>query len=405
MGQVIEKIRISKFEIRRPPLTTILKKLSYPIRVAHLITELNVGGAEQMLYKLVTRMNPDRFRSIVLSMTDLGPIGEKIAEKGIPVFPLGMSPGKPSLRGSVKLFRCLKQESVDIVQTWLYHADLLGLMVGRMAEVKRVVWGIRCSNMDLGRYRSLTDLTFRVNAVMSSLVDAIVVNSVEGKEVHSASGYETKRMIVIPNGFDTELFQPNEESRNWLRGELRLNEEAVLIGLVARWDPMKDQKTFLSAASILAETEKSAHFVLVGRGMDDQNRKLLRYIDQPVLKGRVHLLGLRHDAHRIMAGLDIATSSSAFGEGFSNTVGEAMSCGVPCVVTNVGDSPLVVGDTGVIVPCRDPGALAQGWKEIMLLGKAGRRALGEKARQRILDSFELGKVVGRFEEFYAKLAA
>lgn len=382
-----------------------MHKTDHRIRVAHLITELNVGGAEQMLYKLVTRMNPDRFRSIVISMTDLGPIGEKIAEKGIPVFPLGMSPGKPSLRGSVKLFRCLKQESVDIVQTWLYHADLLGLIVGRVAEVKRVVWGIRCSNMDLGRYRSLTDLTFRVNAVMSSLVDAIVVNSVEGKEVHSASGYENRRMIVIPNGFDTELFHPNEESRNWLRGELRLNEEAVLIGLVARWDPMKDQKTFLSAAAILAETEKSAHFVLVGRGMDDQNRKLLRYIDQPVLKGRVHLLGLRHDAHRIMAGLDIATSSSAFGEGFSNTVGEAMSCGVPCVVTNVGDSPLVVGDTGVIVPCRDPGALAQGWKEMMLLGKAGRRALGEKARQRILDSFELGKVVGRFEEFYAKLAA
>ena len=375
------------------------------INIVHLITELNMGGAEQMLCKLVERMDYKRFRCLVVSMTDRGPIGEKIVEKGIPVIDLGMALGRPNLRGIAKLFHFLKHESVDIVQTWLYHADLLGLIVGRMAGVERIIWGIRCSNMHLRNYRPLTALTVRIGGLMSPLADAIVVNSEEGKEVHRRRGYYTERMVLIPNGFDTTIFYPDESARDFLLKELSLSKPVALIGLVARFDPMKDQRTFLKAASMLAEKEESAHFVMVGRGIDYDNKELISLLNNKVLNGRVHLLGLRQDIPRIVAGLDVATSSSAFGEGFSNTIGEAMACGVPCVVTDVGDSERIVGDTGFVVPKRDPEAMASALGQLLKMGRDGRKAMGGKARLRIVENYEIGKVVGRFEEFYKKLIA
>ena len=234
-----------------------------------------MGGAEQMLHKLVTRMDPKVFRSLVVSMTDKGVIGEKILAAGIPVITLDMLLGQPTLGGLGKLYQILKQESVDIIQTWLYHADLLGFIVGRMAGVKRVIWGIRCSDMHLRKYRPLTALTVRLNGALSSLVDAIVVNSKEGKRIHKKRGYHTERMVLIPNGFDTEQFMPDESAKAWLMDLLGLSQDVIFVGLVARFDPMKDQSTFFKAASILAKQDDRAHFILVGRGMVSHNRELI----------------------------------------------------------------------------------------------------------------------------------
>ncbi len=374
-----------------------------PITIVHLITELNMGGAEQMLYKLVTRMDRKKFRTLVVSMTDTGPVGEKIIEQGIPVVSLGMALGRPTLGGISKLFRLLRQQSVDIVQTWLYHADFLGLIVGRIAGIKKIIWGIRCSNMHLRNYRSLTALTVGVSGVLSPLADAIIVNSEEGKKVHKRRGYHTGRMVLIPNGIEIDRFHPDASARDWLLGQLNLSRDVILIGLVARFDPMKDQGTFLRSAAFLAEKERSVHFIMVGKGMVPYNRDLIHLLDNNRLKGRVHLLGLRHDIPRIMAALDIHSSSSAFGEGFSNTIGEAMACGVPCVVTDVGDSARIVGDTGIVVPPKDPEALAGAWLKLLNMGEEKRKAMGDQARSRIVENFEIGMVVQRFEGFYEGL--
>jgi len=237
---------------------------------------------------------------------------------------------------------------------------------------------------------------------MSTLADAIVVNSREGRDIHAKRGYHADRMLIIPNGFDTDRFHPDESARDWLLNLLGLAPEAILIGLVARFDPMKDQPTFLRAARLLAEEEPAAHFVMVGRGMVPHNTTLHPFLGGP-LEGRVHLLGLRNDIPRLTAALDIATSSSAFAEGFSNTIGEAMSCGIPCVVTDVGDSAQIVGDTGVVVSPENPEALVQGWIKLLRMDKRERTQLGNKARQRIMTNYEIGKIVQRFEQFYQKL--
>lgn len=378
--------------------------MSYePITIVHLITELNMGGAEQMLYKLVTRMDHNRFRCIVVSMTDQGPVGERIKAKGIPVFPLGMGFGRPTLKGVSTLFYLLKQESVNIVQSWLYHADLLGLIVGRIAGIKRVVWGIRCSDLHLSKYRPLTALTVRASGILSPLADAIVVNSENGMRVHKKRGYQTERMVFIPNGFDTERFCPDASAKTWLIQSLGIPPDAILIGQIARFDPMKDHKTFLKAASLLARQHPEVHFVLVGRGLVPENADLAFLINHH-LEGRIHLLGLRDDIPRITAALDIVSSSSAFGEGFSNTIGEAMSCGVPCVVTDVGDSALIVDGTGIVVQPEDPEALADAWIQMLKKGEDGRKDAGEQARVRVVKNYSIEKIVQRFEDLYVKLA-
>jgi glycosyltransferase involved in cell wall biosynthesis len=325
-----------------------------------------------------------------------------ISAEGIPVVPLGMGLGRPTLKGLATFYHLLKQESIDIVQTWLYHADLLGFLVGRFAEVKRIVWGIRCSDMHLRKYRPMTALTVRLCGVLSPLVDAIIVNSSVGRRIHENRGYQTERMVLIPNGFQIDRFKPDASAGSWLRQHLGLSEDTFLIGMVARFDLMKDHATFLKAASILSREEKNVHFILVGKGMDPENPQLARLMDAH-LKARVHLLGLRHDIPRIMAGLDIASSSSAFGEGFSNTIGEAMACGIPCVVTKVGDSPFVVGNTGIVVPPVNPEKLAEGWRRILHMDREERKRLGRDARSRIVEEYDLDQIVERFQELYERL--
>jgi len=159
-----------------------------PIKIVHLITELNTGGAEQMLCKLVTHMDRKAFRPLVVSMTDRGPVGEKLASEGVPVLELGMRLGRPTPAGLLKLCRLLRKHDPNVLQTWLYHADLLGLLAGKVSAVKRIVWGIRCSDMDLRNYSPLTALTVWSNARLSCFPDAILVNSEKGRQVHEKRG-------------------------------------------------------------------------------------------------------------------------------------------------------------------------------------------------------------------------
>ena len=373
-----------------------------PIKIVHLITELNTGGAEQMLCKLVTHMDPRTFRPVVVSMTDRGPVGEKLASEGVPVLELGMRLGRPAPAGLLKLCRLLRKYDPDVLQTWLYHADLLGLLAGKVSAVKRIVWGIRCSDMDLRNYSPLTALTVWSNAKLSCFPDAILVNSEKGKQVHEKRGYSARRMRVIPNGFDIERFRPDETAREWLLAELGLTHQAKLIGFVARFDPMKDHKTFFRAASALAAKEDSVHFILAGDGMVVSNAQVSVLV-KPKLLDKVHLLGRREDIPRLLAAMDIATSASAYGEGFSNAVGEAMACGVPCAVTDVGDAGWIVGDTGIVVPPGSPELLADAWKRLLDMGREERQRLGERARARVAENFEINKVVRRFEDFYRGL--
>lgn len=371
------------------------------LRVLHLIAGLPTGGAEMMLYKLLSRTYHD---SWVVSMTDVGRMGERIRELGIPVIALGMRRGIPDPRGLLEIIRILRRERPHVVQTWMYHADVMGGIAAWLGGGIPVVWNIRQSTLDSKSSKRGTVLTFRVAAALSRwLPERIVCCSEAGMKVHAALGYAREKIVLIPNGFDLQSFRPDPEARAAIRGELGIPQEAPLVGLVARFDPQKDHANFVEAAVRLLRVFPEVHFLLCGEGVVESNPEFTRRIAGTGVRDRFHLLGRREDVPRVTAALDVATSSS-YQEGFPNVIGEAMACGIPCVVTDVGDSAGITADTGITVPPHDPAALADGWRRILGMPREERRSLGERARQRILERFALERVVSAYEELYENLA-
>ncbi len=365
--------------------------------ILHLITGLETGGAEGMLARLVTRTDRSHFRSVVVSMTDTGTVGPIIAGAGLPVEALGIRRGMIDPRGVTRLIGLLRRYRPDIVQTWLYHADLLGLIAHRLGYAPRLAWNIRCSDMaGPGFVRAILSR-------FSALPDRVIINSLAGRRFHESIGYHPRRWDYIPNGYDTALLRPDETARSRSRAALGLDPSAIVIGMAARYHPMKDHAAFLAAAARQAAARPDIVFVLLGAGIEPANRDLVRAIEAHGLMPRLRLLGERADMNAVYPALDIATLTSAFGEGFPNVLAEAMACGVPCVATDSGDAAEILGEFGIIVPPRDPQALAEGWQRMIALGPEGRRALGTRARARIVDNYDLDQVVPRFEALYSEI--
>ena len=374
------------------------------MRVVHLITGLGVGGTETALLRLLRQLDRRVVQSTVVSMTGGGVMADRIRAAGIPVDDLGMRRGLPNPLAVGRLHARLRRERPDILQTWLYHADLLGMVSGSLARVPAIAWNIRCSSMDERYVRGLNGLTVRLLARCSGLPAAIVSNSKVGIHYHQGLGYRARRWAMIPNGFDVDAFRPDQSARRDVRAELGLDAGAALIGLVARYDPVKDHRTFLRAAAQLAPRQPDAHFVLVGAGIDRNNAQLAPLANDPALAGRLHMLGERSDVPRLTAALDVATCAST-SEGFPNIVGEAMACGVPVVTTDVGAARLVVGATGSVVPAADPTALAAGWGELLALDASQRIALGSAARDRIVQEYSIAATAAQYADLYRSLRA
>jgi glycosyltransferase involved in cell wall biosynthesis len=372
------------------------------IKILHLITGLDTGGAEVSLQRLTGAMARDRFENVVVSLTAPGALSASIREQGIRVDAIRMPRSLPTPPAIWRLYRLLRLERPDILQTWLYHSDLAGLLTGRAAGVPAIAWNIRCSNMGEEYRRGIKGSLISLLARLSRYPDAIVANSHAGRDEHAALGYSPRRWAVLENGFDLKIFKPEVYARASLRNEIGLPHDSVLIGLVARFDPMKNHEGFMCAAAELLSTDPAVHFVLVGDGIDDGNRDLNRLIDRLGIRHRIHLLGRREDVPKITAGLDIATCCS-LGEGFPNVVGEAMACAVPCVVTDVGDAARIVGDTGIVVPASNVQALARGWHELLAKGAAGRAELGRRAVARIESEYSLTRCVERYQDFFESL--
>lgn len=367
--------------------------------VALIITSLSTGGAEIMLFKVLERLNP-QFSPHVISLTSLGDIGPRIQALGIPVVSLGMRPGVLSPWAFFRLVWWLKTLKPDVVHTWMYHADLLGGLAARLARVPAVAWGIRNSNLDRDKTKLSTRVVVGACARVSRWVpDRILSCSEVARQVHVALGYAEDKMVLVPNGFDLTRFQPDALARTAVRAELGMRDDTLLVGLIGRFDPQKNHAGFFEAARYLHSRLPMVHFVLAGKGIDMSNRELMRMVEAAGVCHVTHLLGLRSDIPRLMAALDVLASSS-YGEAFSNVLGEAMACGVPCVVTNVGDSAYIVGDTGQVVLSGDMNALAAAMEGLLTLPPDEKAALGTRARARVAEHFEIEKVVQQYETFY-----
>lgn len=354
-----------------------------------------------MLYKLLSASDRASFSPTVMSLIDLGTLGERIESLDVPVFTVGMEPGRVTPGAVYNLYRLAREIKSDVIQGWMYHGNLSALFFSLfMPDRAPVLWNIRQTIYNIKNEKLMTAAIIRIGSRLSRFPVSILYNSYISAAQHERLGYDYRKSIVICNGFDSNLFKPSIEARLKVRGLLGLESEAFLIGLIGRYHPMKDHGNFIKAAGRLSSIRPEIRFVMAGRDVDQNNYNLTGLIENVGLTGRVHLLGECSDMHDITAALDIATSSSAWGEGFPNVIGEAMSCGVPCVVTDVGDSARVVGQAGVVVPPKDENALMQAWLSLLEAGSERLTVIGRTARERVLKEFSLNNIVKKYEDQY-----
>lgn len=372
--------------------------------ILFVITTLDRGGAETMLVRLLDELDREHYDPAVICLSPRGPLAEDLETLRIPVTSLGLNPAFPNPLKIWTLIKIIYQTKPDLIHTWMYHADLLGGIGGRIAGNAPVLWSLRQSNFDSEKTNSLTLLVVQLCVWLSHWIpERIISCSRTGKEVHVEAGYPADNIEVIPNGFDTGEFHPDPDRRCRMRQELGLEDEDFLIGLVARFHPQKDHETFVRAAASLREQYPNVNYLLCGQGTTSNNDRLYGWIRDEGLEERFYLLGEREDVRSVYCALDLMTSSSAYGEGFANVLGEAMACGVPCVTTDVGDSAYLVGNTGIVVPPETPDELAEGWRMFLEMASSRRKELGERARRRIVEHFTIENIVDRFECLYSEL--
>lgn len=376
------------------------------IRIVFVVTSLTLGGAEMMLWKLLSRLDRRRFDPHVIALSGQSDsMLERFRQIDVPCELLGMRPRLDASWRVLCLARALRKLKPDVVQGWLYHGNVAATLAAALTRTHApVMWNIRGTLPSATEKNWRSKLIIQLSGVMSPMAARIINNSVASAAEHEARlGYPRRLSVVLANGFDTSAFRPSEEARVALRAECGIPSTSLIVGLVGRYNAMKDHSTFVRAAAVLNKLHPDVHYVLAGTRVEWDNAELSGLVSQLQVRSNVHMLGRRQDMERVTAALDIACSSSAYGEGFPNVIGEAMSCAVPCVVTDVGDSARIVADTGKVVPPRQPLALARALAEMVEAGSETRHALGARARERIIQHFSLEAIAHQYEELYTRV--
>ncbi len=377
------------------------------LQVVHIISGLLHGGAETVLQRLVTApVQPDApVRHTVISMTGEGVLGASLRAAGIEVVTLDMQGAWGSLWGLWRLYRRLRAQRPDVVQTWMYHADLLGGLVARLAGVRAVAWGVRNSGVSLAESSRSSRVAAWLCARLSGWVPGVIVACARrAAQVHQGWGYRADRLMVIPNGYDLSVWQPDAAQRAAVRGQWQVPDDVVLLGCVARWNPLKDHANLLAALAISLQKHPQLRCALIGLGMSRDNAALVSQARDLGVLDQLIFLGRRDDVPALMPALDIHVLSSK-AEGFPNVVSEAMASGVACVVTDVGDAAEIVGEYGWVVPPGDAMALAHGLDQAIAAVRGpdwGRQR--DRARASVARRYGLQAMTDRYAEVWRRLA-
>jgi len=373
------------------------------IRVVHIITGLSDGGAEGVLFRLCKYDKKNNH--FVVSLTGSGKYASLLRDEGVDVVFLNLkSSAFGFLLGITKLFFLLRRNRSSIVQTWMYHSDLIGGLISKLAGVKTVYWNVRHTSFEPGSSKRTTMLLVKICASLSGLIPKkIIYCAYEAKVVHEAIGYKKGKDKIISNGYDLNIFKVFKSQAAEVFSELSFNNDYFLLGMVGRYDAQKDHQGLIEALSIVARRSCFFKIFLIGHDLDENNQNLKSRITFYQLDENVILLGQRTDIPAIMNAIDLHVLSSSFGEGFPNVIAEAMACGTPCVTTDVGDAAVIVGDTGWVVPPKNPQALASAILEAINEVKNNPQAWKirkQASRDRIVNNFSVEKMISRYHQVW-----
>ncbi|MBS1917120.1 MAG: glycosyltransferase [Bacteroidetes bacterium] len=371
--------------------------------ILFITTGLNTGGAEMMLYNLVSVIGKAKYFPVVISLIPAGDIGKKLIDLGIDVYSLNVQPGKlPSVPALIKLIRLVRKIQPAIIHGWMYHGNLAATFVKFFLWRKNhVLWTIHHSIDSLKNEKKSTSAIIKLGAKLSRFPSSVIYVSSVGKKQHESLGYSSSKSIVIPNAVDTDLFFPSQENKTVVRKELELSEDVFLVGNIARFHPMKDHENFFKAAALVLQRYPNTSFVLSGANVDAANNDLKEKIDSLNIPN-IKLLGARSDVDKILSAIDVLVVSSSHGEAFPMIILEAMSSGILCVSTDIGDVRGIIGDIGKIVPAKNAWALAKAIEEIIELNETQRKKMQAVARQKILANYSLQQIAGKYEKLYEK---
>lgn len=367
-------------------------------RICHVISSLTTGGAERNLFNLLSSHLGKTHEHAVMSLRTEGTFGPRIRDLSIPVFAVGQ-PLRPSqLRKALKFTRDFQP---DMLQGWMYHGNMAAwLLRAALPGRPDLIWNIRHSVYDLGLEKRGTRKFIKAGAWTSSAPEAIIFNAFLSRDQHAALGFDTRRAVVVPNGFDTTLFYPDAERRRQMRAEIDLPDVAFAIGHVGRFHPMKGHAIFLQAVRPVMRERENVHAVLAGRDVTWDNAEMMAAIPEEY-RPRIRLLGDRPDVAHVMNGLDLFVQSAS-SEAFPNVLGEAMASGLACITTDAGDSARVLGDAGWCVPIEDPAAITEIMRDC-LAEPEKLIAYGHAARDRIIEHYHIDVTVGGYAALYQTL--
>lgn len=371
------------------------------MKVIHIITGLSDGGAEAVLYRLCHHDKENRH--IVISLMDKGKYGSLLDDIGVQVYCLDMPAGKIRILALIKLYKLIHQLKPDVVQTWMYHADLIGGVIARFAGIKNIIWGVHHTALVKGESKRSTILIAKLNALISSFIPRRIIYCAEkSRQVQESIGFKHEIGQVIPNGYNINDFKPNPNAKMTFRQEIDLSNNKFLIGHVGRYHPFKDYPTLVNAIGLLTKQKGALKVAIVGTDLTTNNIQLNQLIKDNRCSEHITLLGRRNDITVVMNGFDLFVISSV-SEAFPNVLNEAMACGTPCVTTDVGDSRVIVGDTGWVVPPKDTHALANAILaaiEEKQNNPQAWQARKQACRERIVSNFSIEKMVEGYHQVW-----
>ncbi|MBK8574333.1 MAG: glycosyltransferase [Elusimicrobia bacterium] len=372
------------------------------LSVLHVLPGLGFGGTEFVVARLARAERAVGVQNKVLYFKGGGPLVEELRKEGIPCQRLTYGAGLSALARWIFPLK-KKGLSFDLVHGWLYSGNLMAGVLSRGIPGTKLVWNLMQANLTPEVNSPKTRFLMAIGAHLSTRwPDRIVYNSVAAQKAHEGTGFDSSKMTVIPNGVDTDRFSPNPVLCTQFKRENNLTSDTIILGHLARWDPQKDHRRLVEAFRLLVSQGVNAHLFMAGPGVTKENTLLMKWIQETGAPDRFHLLGPIEDAPRFLAGLDIFCLSS-LGESSSYALMEAMACGVPAVVTDVGDARDVVGDTGVVVPPAQPQAFCDGLKRLTSLSSAARTQKGAQARDRIVRDYSFKKMVDAYQTLYQSI--
>lgn len=374
------------------------------MKIVHVISGLEVGGAERMLERLVVAMKAEQpaVTSIVISLADAGVIGRRLRKEGIQVIELNLGHLAQLPLAIWRIAKWLRKLQPDLVQSWMYRSDFISALARPFVPHVKLIWGIRCVQVPQTSSFAIKAL-IRINALLSHIFpDAIICCAEAAKTFHEGMGYKLGKMVVVSNGFDFDLFRTDDGDRRAVRQDLGYRDDDIVVGITGRYDELKDYDNFLTAAGQATKINNNLKFLMIGRGLDAKNERLNKLVHMNGLDGSTILLGESDVVAKLMRGMDLFCLSSR-SEGFPNVVVEAMATALPCIVTDVGDAALIVSDCGAVVPPKDPGSLAEAMVRFSKFPPGALIELGRKARISSQRRFSLSTAVQNYSRIYTEV--